>query len=106
MTAEDFRRLALSFPQAAESSHQNHPDFRVDNRIFATLGVPDQHHGMVKLTPEQQQSWMKQAPKVFHPASGAWGLGGSTIVVLAAATEKVLRPALEAAWQNAGRTRR
>jgi len=78
-----------------------HPDFRVDNRIFATLGAPDENHGMVKLTPKQQQDWMKQAPKVFRPASGAWGLGGSTTVVLAAATAKALGPALKTAWQNA-----
>jgi len=28
VTAEQFRRLALSFPEAFESSHLNHPDFR------------------------------------------------------------------------------
>ena len=102
MTAADFRRLALSLPGAVESSHMNHPDFRVEKRIFATLGVPDQNHGMVKLTPAQQRAWMRKAPRVFHPASGAWGLGGATSVLLPAATPRVLRPALKVAWQNAG----
>jgi hypothetical protein len=29
MTAADFRRLALGFPEATESAHMDHPDFRV-----------------------------------------------------------------------------
>ena len=40
MTADQFRRLALGLPEAAESSHLAHPDFRVRNRIFATLAIP------------------------------------------------------------------
>jgi hypothetical protein len=79
----------------------NHPDFRVGGRIFATLGVPDEHHGMVKLTPDQQRLWMRRASRAFHPASGAWGLGGATSVLLPAATKRALRPALKVAWQNA-----
>jgi hypothetical protein len=101
MTTDDFRRLALALPGAVESSHMNHPDFRVGRRIFATLGAPDEHHGMVKLTPEQQRVWLRKAPRVFHPASGAWGRGGATLVLLAAATKPGLRPALKVAWQNA-----
>ncbi len=53
MTAKQFRRLALGFPEATENEHMGHPDFRVRGRIFATLG-PDEDWGMVKLTPEQQ----------------------------------------------------
>ena len=29
MTAGDFRRIALSFPETMESVHMDHPDFRV-----------------------------------------------------------------------------
>jgi len=35
MTANDFRKLALSLPQATEQSHMDHPDFRVGGKIFA-----------------------------------------------------------------------
>jgi hypothetical protein len=41
MTPDDFRKIALSFPQAIESSYLSHPDFRVRGKIFATLGYPD-----------------------------------------------------------------
>ena len=29
MTADDFRRIALSLPEVLESAHMDHPDFRV-----------------------------------------------------------------------------
>ena len=37
MTVNEFRKLALSFPEAIESAHMHHPDFRVGGKIFATL---------------------------------------------------------------------
>ena len=99
MTAAAFRRLALSLPQAVEKSHMKHPDFRVRGKIFATLG-PDEAWGMVKLTPDQQQEFIRQQPKVFEPFNGAWGARGCTKVRLEAATTDAVRPALVAAWRN------
>jgi hypothetical protein len=101
MTATEFRRIALSFPKAVESAHMDHPDFRVGGKIFATLGYPDKSWGMVKLFPDQQQSFMKAEPKVFVPAKGAWGARGSTYVQLKNAKKTSLRKVLLAAWQNA-----
>jgi hypothetical protein len=100
MTAADFRRIALSFPETVEQEHMHHPDFRVRGKIFATLGYPDDAHGMVKLTPEQQHDYVKSEPDVFSPSKGAWGRGGSTIVKLKAAKETSLRAAMAAAWGN------
>ncbi len=40
MTADQFRKLVLSFPDAEERAHHDHPDFRVGGKIFATLGYP------------------------------------------------------------------
>jgi len=37
MNVEDFRRIALSMPEATEASHMGHPDFRVGGKIFATI---------------------------------------------------------------------
>jgi hypothetical protein len=45
MTANDFRRIALSFEGAEESSHMGQPDFRVGGRIFATLASAKQDYG-------------------------------------------------------------
>jgi hypothetical protein len=102
MTAEQFRRLALSFPEAVESSHMNHPDFRVrGGKIFATLAYPDEKWGMVKLSPEQQEEFVRAKPEVFVPVKGGWGRGGATSVLLRVAKSRELRPAMAAAWCNA-----
>jgi hypothetical protein len=100
MTADDFRKLALSFPETAESRHMHHPDFRVRGKIFATLGYPNERWGMVRLTPAQQKNFVIAHPEVFVPASGAWGRAGATTVNLRAARKSVLLPALDAAWGN------
>ena len=100
MTAEDFRRIALSLPEASESAHMDHPDFRVRGKIFATLGYPNREWGMVKLTLEQQASSVRAAPAVFVPAKGAWGRRGSTTVHLDTVDEVTLTSALIAAWRN------
>ena len=99
MTADGFRNLALSLPEATEESHMNHPDFRVAGKIFATLG-PEEAWGMVKLTPEQQAIFVRSEPKVFQPVKGAWGRKGCTYVQLEAATEPSVRQAMVAAWRN------
>jgi len=96
----DFRRIALGMEGAAESSHMGHPDFRVANRIFATLHH-DREFGMVALTPEQQAAFMRAHPDAFEPESGAWGRGGSTRVRLAAVQEEALGEAMTLAWQGA-----
>jgi hypothetical protein len=100
VTREEFRHMALSFPETEERTHMNHPDFRVCGKIFATLGYPDKNCGMVKLTPEQQQELMHDDPGTFDPCSGAWGRQGSTSVRLKAVKKATLRRALEAAWRN------
>jgi len=100
MTANEFRRMALGFPGAFESAHMNHPDFRVAGKIFASLGYPDEACGMVKLTPEQQRTFVEKAPNVFSPCNGAWGRGGATSVNLSSAKKTALRPALAAAYRN------
>ncbi|MEY2555479.1 MAG: hypothetical protein QOF93_623 [Verrucomicrobiota bacterium] len=100
MTANDFRKLALSFPEAIELAHMDHPDFRVRGKIFATLGYPDKDSGVVKLTPDEQRDFVRSDPNVFHPVKGAWGRRGNTSVHLPAAKIENVREAIGAAWRN------
>jgi hypothetical protein len=100
MTAAEFRRIALSMPQASESAHMNHPDFRVDGKIFATLGYPDKTHGMVILPPEEQARLVRTLPMAFAPAKGAWGRQGSTCVCLEVLDAPTLQRAMEIAWRK------
>ena len=100
MTPNEFRELALSFPEAIESAHMHHPDFRIAGKIFATLGYPNENSATVKLSPDEQEEFVRSCSGVFTTAKGAWGRQGSTIVHLPAATIDIVRKALTAAWRN------
>ena len=100
MTADEFRRIALSFPEAIESAHMHHPDFRVRRKIFATLGYPDGEWAMVKLSPEKQRKFVRSDPDIFRPVKGAWGRRGNTNVYLPMAKVDIVRDALAMAWRN------
>ena len=103
MTADDFRNLALSLPEAVEAEHMGHADFRVRGKIFATLGPTGSDWGMVKLKPEQQREFVEAKPKVFQPVKGGWGRQGCTQVCLKAVDKKTLatlRSAMFSAWLN------
>ncbi|MGA8029596.1 MAG: MmcQ/YjbR family DNA-binding protein [Bryobacteraceae bacterium] len=98
MTVADFRRIALSFEGAEESSHMGAPDFRVGGRIFATLASESQGYGNLFLTLEQQAAFVEELPEVFLPIAGGWGRMGMTHIRLAEASEDVLTGALHSAW--------
>ena len=98
MTPDDFRRLALGMTGAVEASHMNHPDFRANGKIFATI-APDRRRGMVKLTPQQQDEFLRAHPAMFEPAAGAWGRQGCTMVRLADADAEVIGEAMTLAWR-------
>jgi len=100
MRASDLRRMALGRNGAVEGAHQGHPDFRVDNRIFATLHH-DERFGMVKLTPQQQAEVVRAHPRGFAPESGAWGRAGCTRITLDEVEEDTLEEVVTLAWQNA-----
>lgn len=91
---------------AVEQAHMDHPDFRVNGRIFATLHH-DRKSGMVKLTPEQQRAFVHDQPAAFKPEKGAWGRQGCTVVLLESVNEDTLGEALTLAWRNSSeKTRR
>jgi hypothetical protein len=99
MTANDFRRLALSLPGAEEGSHMGSADFRVGGRIFATLASQEQGYGNLMLTPEVQAGFVAEEPDIFLPIAGGWGRSGSTHIRLAEATEDLMAGALRTAWK-------
>ena len=103
MDADAFRRIALGMDHAVEGAHMGHPDFRVNNKIFATIH-PDHASGMVKLTTDQQRKLVKDHPASFAPENGAWGRAGCTRVHLAPVDEDTLGEAMTLAWQNIARS--
>ena len=100
MTADEFRRLALSFPGATESAPLGVPEFFVRTKNFAGLGHPEGERGAVKLTPGEQAEYLAADPHAAL-AKGPRGRRGWTVVDLAEADAELLRAALVAAWRNA-----
>lgn len=99
MTADDFRRVALSLDEAEEGSHMGAADFRVGGRIFATLASVKQGYGNLMLNPDLQAAFIADRPDVFLPVAGGWGRMGVTHIRLAAADGDTLAGALRAAWR-------
>src|ERR1035437_9112986 len=75
MTGADFRRIALTMPEAVEGAHFGNPDFRVAGKIFATLALEKEGFGVLLLSPEQQAGMVEDAPELFSPVPGGWGGG-------------------------------
>src|SRR5262249_9332052 len=100
LTPAEFRRVALALPETEQRRHMNHPDFRVAGTLFATLGYPENPHGMVTPTPTQQEESVAAPPAAFFPVRGAWGRKGCTSVLLDKVSKRALKGALLAAWRN------
>src|SRR5687768_7130336 len=98
MTGADFRKLALKLPEATEGSHFGNADFRVANKIFATLSLEKEGYGVLMLSPEQQAGMMEDAPEIFSPVPGGWGRQGCTRVNLKKVKRDILEAALRTAW--------
>lgn len=99
MTADDFRRIALSFEGAEQGSHMGAADFRVGGRIFATLASASLGYGNLMITPEHQAEFIAERPDLFLPIHGGWGRMGMTHIRLGAADEDTLTGALHTAWK-------
>jgi hypothetical protein len=98
LTRVQFTKIALSMPEAVESSHFGQPDFRVRGKIFAGLDR-EAARASLKLPRELQSFLIASRPLAFVPAAGAWGQHGWTHVELEHVSAGELRDLLDEAWQ-------
>ena len=98
-TAESFRALALSFPEAAEEAHFEKTSFRVRGKIFATW---DEGTGRatLKLSLPDQDLYTLAGKGVIAPVPNSWGRQGWTYAGIADLPPALLRDALAAAYRN------
>jgi hypothetical protein len=96
-TVAQARRAFLEQPGAEEKSHMGHPDFRVGNRIFATLW-PDRNVAVVKLSPADITAALQMSPEALTLKH--WGKSPYLEVNLARADLALLRALAQAAWRN------
>jgi len=97
MTLNDFRRMALSLPGAEELNGLGYPNFRAGRKSFATI---ENSIAVIRLTRDQQATFVAAAPKVFDPVSGGWGRLGTTVIRLDVADGATVQDALATAWCN------
>ena len=98
MTPDNFRSLALALPEVEEKPHFGKTDFRVRNKIFASL--KGEATGILKLTAEQQDMLAAAEPAILQPVAGGWGTQEWTEVKLAQADAAALESVLHKAWRN------
>jgi len=89
------RTIALSMPEADERAHHGHPDFRVRNKIFATLWPAD-HKAVVMISVADQTALLQMHPKAF--SLNAWSHHGATNVHLKHVSAAQFRDLVRTAW--------
>lgn len=99
VTVAAARQLALSLPETEEKSHFETPDFRVKNKIFATIKA-DKQLMMVKLSAVDQSVFCSFDTTVIYPVPGGWGRQGATYIELKKVKKAMLLDALTTAWKN------
>ena len=93
------RQLALSMPETQEKSHFDIPDFRVKNKIFASIHII-KNYMMVKLSPIDQSVFCSYDKDVIFPVPGGWGRQGATFINLGKVRKAMLRDAIQTAWKT------
>jgi hypothetical protein len=88
------RKIILSMPES-ELQHHGHPDFRVNNKIFATLW-PAEARAVLKIPVEDECEWLKSSPKAFSVI--AWGKQRWTNVHLNHISAERFRQLIEDSW--------
>jgi hypothetical protein len=97
MTADDARRIALSFEGAVEQDHHGRPSFRVNAKIFATLWTDEQLN--VMLPGDRIEQVVAHEPQRCEPVH--WGKRLAAVRVrLPAADEALVEALLAEAWQR------
>jgi predicted DNA-binding protein (MmcQ/YjbR family) len=96
VSINNFRKLALSFPDAEEHPHFHLASFRVKKKIFATLWEKE-NRAMLKLSLVDQSVFCTYH-EVFSPVPGGWGTKGATFVDLGKVRSDMFKDALQAAY--------
>lgn len=95
VTIPAFRAMALSLPEAEEREHMGHPDFRVRDKIFASL-QPSMRLVSLKVDKELQAGLIEAEPTKF---TRVWGNTAWTGVHLDHIEPGELRALIVGSWR-------
>ena len=96
VTISAARKILLSLPDAEEGAHMGHPDFRVGNRIFASLAPRKKNIAVVKLSIANQVALLQMDPEAF--SLNGWSRQGWTNVHLDKVTPTRFRTLAQESW--------
>ena len=98
MTPAQFRKLALSMPDAHEEPHFDRASFRIGTKIFATMLEKDAT-AMVRVSPlEELMLLLEGQPEVFFSFGGWTTKNCSLGIRLAKADAALLRELMIGSW--------
>jgi len=100
ITPDNFRKVALSFPETAEAPHFDRRAFRTPKRIFATMQA-EKFLANLKFSVIDQDVFCRINAEIIYPIPNKWGLQGWTQINLKKISGKLLRDALETAYREA-----
>jgi hypothetical protein len=95
ITIATAREIILSMPEAEEAGHHGHPDFRIHNKIFATLW-PDECRAVLKVPFGEYADLLKSSAQALSEIK--WGKQRWTNVHLQHIDAKIFRGLVEDAW--------
>jgi hypothetical protein len=98
VSAEQFRNVVSSLPEAEERETWGHPTFRVRNKLFAAIS-DDGRSATVKATREEQAALVAAAPETFGVPAYV-GRHGWVGIQLATVDPTELRELLVEAWRQ------
>ncbi len=98
VSLEEFRKLALSFPDTSEQPHFEKPSFRVKDKIFATYWEKD-NRAMLLLSPVDQSAFCSIGKNIFFPVPNAWGKQGATFVELKKVRKDMFNDAVKTSYE-------
>jgi hypothetical protein len=96
LTAAHVRQLVAALPDTVEGAHHGHPDFRVNNKIFATLSE-HQDRAALRLTQLEARELARRHPEVYRLVSDREPFSWLS-VVLEQVDGQQFGDLLEAAW--------
>ena len=96
VTISAARKILLELPDAQEGAHMGHPDFRVGNRVFASLWPKKKKIAVVKLSIANQTALLQMDPDAF--SLNGWSRQGWTNVHLDNVTPTRFRTLAKESW--------
>jgi hypothetical protein len=97
VTIDEFKRLALSFPETTEQPHFEKTSFRVGKKIFATFNEKE-NAACLKFNEIDQDVFCTIAKSIIYPVPNQWGKQGWTFIQLDKVRTEILADALTTAF--------